>query len=82
MFFIFRFQGRWISSPEMKGRAYWQVAASVRDEAALERELRPLRELRDNYPKWIVTLDDDPPMDYDGIRQISAFDFFLGQQWN
>ncbi len=63
-------------------RAYWQVAASVRDEAALERELRPLRELRDNYPKWIVTLDDDPPMDYDGIRQISAFDFFLGRQWN
>ena len=63
-------------------RAYWQVAASVRDEAALERELRPLRELRDNYPKWIVTLDEDPPMDYDGIRQISAFDFFLGRQWN
>ncbi len=62
-------------------RAYWQVAASVRDEATLERELRPLRELRDNYPKWIVTLDEDPPMDYDGIRQISAYDFFLGKQW-
>ncbi len=63
-------------------RAYWQVAASVRDEATLERELRPLRELRDNYPKWIIILDDDPPMDYDGIRQISAFDFFLGKQWH
>ena len=62
-------------------RAYWQVAASVRDEVTLERELRPLRELRDNYPKWIVTLDEDPPMDYDGIRQISAYDFFLGKQW-
>lgn len=60
-------------------RAYWQVAASVRDEVTLERELRPLRELRDNYPKWIITLDDDPPMDYDGIRQISALDFFLGR---
>ena len=40
-----------------------------------------MRELRDNYPKWIVTLDEDPPMDYDGIRQISAYDFFLGKQW-
>ena len=30
-------------------RAYWQVAASVRDEVTLERELRPLRELRDKY---------------------------------
>lgn len=57
--------------------AYWQVAASVRDEATLERELRPLREVRDNYPKWLITLDDDPPMDYDGIKVVSAYDFFL-----
>ena len=60
-------------------REYWQVAASVRDESTLERELRPLRELRDNYPKWLVTLDDDPPMNHGGIRQISALDFFLGR---
>ena len=61
------------------GLEYWQVAASVRDEATLERELRPLRDLHDNYPKWLVTLDDDPPVDHDGIRQISAFDFFLSR---
>jgi hypothetical protein len=60
------------------GREYWQVAATVRDPATLARELRPLRERRDNYPKWLVTLDDDPPIDHDGIRQITAFDFFLG----
>lgn len=65
-------------SGEEGSRAYWQVAASVRDEKTLERELRPLREIRDNYPKWLVTLDDDPPMDYGGIKVISAFDFFLG----
>lgn len=61
------------------GLEYWQVAATVRDEATLDRELRPLRERRDNYPKWLVTLDDDPPIDHEGIRQISAFDFFLGK---
>lgn len=60
-------------------REYWQVAASVRDEATLARELRPLRELRDNYPKWLITLDDDPPMDHGGIHQISALDFFLNR---
>ncbi|MBR4611122.1 MAG: ATP-binding protein [Kiritimatiellae bacterium] len=65
-----------VSGPE-DAREYWQVAASVRDEATLARELRPLQELRDNYPKWLITLDDDPPMDYGGIRQISALDFFL-----
>lgn len=60
------------------GLEYWQVAATVRDAATLARELRSLRERRDNYPKWLVTLDDDPPIDHDGIRQIPAFDFFLG----
>lgn len=55
--------------------AYYQVAASVRDENTLEREIRPLKLLNDNYPKYLITLDDDPKMDIDGIRQISVFDF-------
>ncbi len=34
----------------------------------------------DSYIEGLCdALDDDPPMDYDGIRQISAFDFFLGR---
>lgn len=46
---------------------YYQVASTVRSEETLERELRPLRMIRDNYPKLILTLDDDPSADYDGI---------------
>lgn len=61
-----------------RGTTYFQVALSVRDERTLERELRPLRSIRDHYPKLILTLDDDPEAQYDGIRRINARDWLLG----
>ena len=61
-----------------KGTSYYQVALSVRDEKTLERELRPLMAIRDHYPKMILTLDDDPEAQYDGIWRINARDWLLG----
>ena len=61
-----------------KGTTYFQVALSVRDEATLERELRPLQSIKDHYPKVILTMDDDPEVHYDGIRRINARDWLLG----
>ena len=61
-----------------RGIQYYQVALSVRDEKTLERELRPLMAIRDHYPKMILTLDDDPEVQYDGIRRINARDWLLG----
>ena len=58
------------------GIKYIQVALSVRDEKILDRELAPLYSIKDNYPKYLMTLDYDT-VDYDGIRQISAIDFLL-----
>lgn len=60
------------------GIIYIQVAASVRDEQTLQRELRPLKAVKDNYPKMILTLDDDPPGDYDGITRMNALDWLMG----
>lgn len=60
-----------------KETIYYQVAASVRDEVTLARELRPLKKITDHYPKYILTLDEDPEADYDGIRRINAIDFLL-----
>jgi predicted AAA+ superfamily ATPase len=54
---------------------YYQVALSVRDESTLERELRSLRAVKDNYPKFLLTMDDDPPSDNDGIRRINVLDW-------
>lgn len=62
-----------------EGNAYFQVAATVRDESTLERELRPLKAIKDNYPKLLLTLDDDPAADYYGIKRLNALDWLLGQ---
>lgn len=61
------------------GLRYIQAAASVRDENTLNRELAPLRRISDNYPKVILTLDEDPEADYEGIRRINALDWLVGK---
>ncbi|MGN0072554.1 MAG: ATP-binding protein [Coriobacteriales bacterium] len=59
------------------GLAYFQVAASVRDASTLQRELRVLQKIHDNYPKYLMTLDEDPSADFEGIRKINALDWLL-----
>lgn len=63
---------------DRKKTIYYQVAATVRDENTLMRELTPLQKINDHYPKVILTLDDDPEADYDGIRRINALDWLIG----
>lgn len=62
-----------------EGITYFQISASVRDEKTLERELASLKKINDNYPKYILTLDNDPVADYDGIKRINAFDWLLNK---
>lgn len=59
------------------GIEYYQVAATVRDVDTLDRELKPLKKIADHFPKYLLTLDDDPPTSHNGIRQINALDFLL-----
>ena len=55
---------------------YFQVSASVLDPLTLERELAPLKQIADNYPKFLLTLDDYTG-DYDGIRQMNLIGWLL-----
>lgn len=57
---------------------YFQVAATVRDENTLKRELTPLTKINDHYPKFILTLDEDPEADYNGIRRVNALLWLMG----
>ena len=54
------------------------MALTVRDENTLLRELRPLQAIRDHYPKIILTMDEEPEEQYEGIRHINARDWLLG----
>ena len=38
-----------------------------------------LQTVRDNYPKTLITLDDERPSFHEGIRQVYALDWLLGQ---
>ena len=57
--------------------AYYQVSATVRDPNTLERELAPLKSIKDHNPKWLLTLDEDPDANYDGIHKVNALQWLL-----
>ena len=57
--------------------SFYQVSASVRDADTLERELAPLMAIKDHNPKWLLTLDDDPDANYNGIRKMNVLNWLL-----
>jgi len=60
------------------GVSYFQVSASTLDESTLNRELEPLQKISDNYPKFLLTLDEYfPNANYEGIRKMSVLDWLL-----
>ena len=59
------------------GLAYVQVTEDMTDPATMERELAPLRAIRDAYPKVVVAARGSYPIEVDGIRILSAADFLL-----
>ena len=63
-----------------EGLKYYQVCLSVRDEKVLERELRSLKKIDDNYPKYILTYDMDLKADYDGIIKINVVNWLLNEE--
>ncbi len=59
------------------GTVYFQVAYTVRDEKTLQRELIALQTINNHYPKYILTMDNDPEVDYDGIRKMNVLEWLL-----
>lgn len=56
---------------------YVQVTASMTDEKTFEREIAPLKAIRDNHPKKILTLDRFTAGNYDGITVKNVIDWLL-----
>jgi len=59
-------------------KIYYQVAASVLDPVTFAREIAPLKKVNDNYPKFILSMD-ELPMGEEGIKQVNIVDFLLGK---
>ena len=58
---------------------YVQVTADMTAQETFEREMRPLRTIRDNYRKVVLTLDRFTPGNYEGIDVIPAIDWLQGE---
>lgn len=57
-------------------REYYQVAFTVNDEKAYKREISSLSNIKDNYPKYLLTLDFDN-VSIDGIQKVNVIDWLL-----
>lgn len=64
-----------------RGVTYFQVSATVRSHETLQRELAPLKKINDHYPKLILTLDNDPDADYEGILRTNALKWLIHNEF-
>lgn len=58
-------------------KIYFQVTESMNDPSVRERELAPLRKIRDNYEKVVVAGECDNPVTMDGIKIVRVTEFLL-----
>lgn len=56
---------------------YYQVTASMLDQATFERKMAPLKNIKDNYKKVVLTLDKFTQGNYEGIEVINVIDWLL-----
>ena len=60
-----------------KEKIYVQVTESMQSPETRERELKPLRAIKDNYEKIVISMDRDYINSYDGIKAINLTDWLL-----
>lgn len=57
-------------------REYYQIAYTVNDEKTFNREISAFKTIKDNYPKYLLTLDFDNAS-IDGIQKLNVVDWLL-----
>lgn len=57
-------------------REYYQVAWTASSASTLDRELKPLESISDNFPKYLITTDPGD-VTIDGIRRLNAAEWLL-----
>ena len=60
-------------------KLYIQVSYLLSSKQTIEREFSPLLAIRDNYPKYVLSMDTIFGSDYDGIKRLNLIDFLLGR---
>ena len=58
---------------------YMQVAVTIAEKSKYQQEVAAFNSIRDNYPKYILTLDDIFIENHNGIRTVNVIDFLTGR---
>ena len=58
-------------------KVYIQVSDDISSRETLQRELEPLKKIRDSYPKLLIARTRHPEIDHEGIRIINLVDWLL-----
>ena len=58
-------------------KEYYQVSLTVQDEKTYQREIAPFLEIKDNYPKYVLSMDNLTKFNIDGIERKKIIDFLL-----
>ena len=62
-------------------KVYIQVAYKIHEQSTIEREFNPLMDIRDHYPKYVVSMDEEWRDNLEGIRHLHISDFLLMEEW-
>jgi predicted AAA+ superfamily ATPase len=62
-------------------KLYIQVAYLLASEETITREFSVLQKVQDNYPKYVISMDDSFGSDYEGIKRMHIYDFLLNKTW-
>lgn len=62
-------------------RFYIQVAYKMGGKSTIDREFKPLLEIRDHYPKYVVTMDELWHDNIEGIKHVHIADFLLMREF-
>ena len=58
-------------------KIYIQVSYLLASKETIEREFSVLQQIRDNYPKYVISMDSIFGHDFEGIKQLNLVDFLM-----
>lgn len=62
-------------------KVYIQVAYKIAEQKTVDREFKPLLEIRDHHPKYVVTMDETWKDNIEGIQHKHIADFLLMKEY-
>jgi uncharacterized protein len=81
------FTGKWgerevdFVAEKNENKIYVQVAYKMVEKSTIDREFTPLLEIKDNHPKYVVTMDEFWKDNIEGVKHMHIADFLLMENW-